>query len=83
MTEKYSRPAWQPGMPVLTEKDHAEWQVWRRERILELQRDRCSRLRRIDYYPSQAAAAVVDSMRARCARGEASVMCRKEQHSEK
>jgi len=67
-------PAWKPGMPALTEKDHADWQAWRRERILRLQRERRRSLRRIDYYPSRAAAAVIDGMRTRCAGGDVSTI---------
>ena len=39
---------WQPGMPVVTEQDRADWQDWRRERILHPQRERRRSLRRID-----------------------------------
>lgn len=63
---------WQPGQPVVTAQDHAEWQAWRRARILEGQRWRRSRMRRIDYYPSEEAAAVIDRFRTRYAGGDAS-----------
>jgi len=63
---------WQPGAPVLTDQDHAEWQAWRRNRALELQRERRKRLRRIDYYPSEPAAEVIDGLRANQVGGDAS-----------
>ena len=66
------RAGWQPGQPVVTEQDHAGWRVWRRARILEGQRWRRSRARRIDYYPSKEAAAVIDSLRSHRAGGDAS-----------
>src|SRR5690348_10425816 len=59
------RAAWQPGQPVVTSKDHANWQAWRRARILERQRWRWSRMQRIDYYLSKEAAAAIDSLRTR------------------
>ena len=72
MSGGFPRAPWEPGTPALTEKDYAEWQAWRRERILELQRERRRSLRRIDYYPSKAAVAVIDSMRSRRTGGDAS-----------
>jgi hypothetical protein len=63
MDGSMERAMWQPGQPVVTEQDHEEWQAWRRARILEGQRWRRSRLRRIDYYPSKEAAAVIDRLR--------------------
>src|SRR5712691_11833979 len=57
--------AWQPGTPVITEQDRAEWQTWRRARILKLQRERRRGMRRIDYYPSETAAAIIDESRIR------------------
>src|SRR3954447_25898363 len=66
------RAGWQPGQPVVTEQDHAEWQAWRRARILQGQRWRRSRMRRIDYYPSKEAAAVIDRLRHRYANGDTS-----------
>ena len=63
---------WQPGTPVITEQDHAEWEALRRERILEGQRWRRARERRIDYYASKRAAAVVDKLRTRREGGDAS-----------
>ena len=50
---------WQPGQPVVTASDHAEWQIWRKERALELQRGRRRTLWRIDYYPDRNAARVL------------------------
>ena len=54
---------WQPGMPVITEQDEAEWRAWRRERILTAQRERRAGMRRIDYYASPEAAGVIDRLR--------------------
>ena len=39
-----------------------EWNLWRKQRILEQQRDRRKSNRRIDYYPSEEAAAVIDRL---------------------
>lgn len=40
-----------------------EWKVWKKERARELQRSRRASNRRIDYYPSKEAAALIDSRR--------------------
>lgn len=48
---------------------HAQW---KRRRILEAQRWRRSRERRLDYYASPAAVAVVDSLRVPSVGGDAS-----------
>jgi hypothetical protein len=64
--------AWQPGMPVRTEQDKADWHKWRRERILTAQRDRRARMRRIDYYASPAAAAIINRLRRHAEGGDAS-----------
>jgi hypothetical protein len=56
---------WFPSQRVVTAEDRAEWQHWRRSRILKGQRDRRARMRRIDYYASPAANAVIDSMRSK------------------
>ena len=53
---------WRPGLPVVTAQDHEEWQAWKRDRALTLQRQRRERLRRIDYYPSDCAAAIIDRL---------------------
>ena len=53
---------WHPGQPVTTDRDHAEWRKWSHERKLAGQRRRRAQLRRIDYYPDAAAAAVIDSL---------------------
>jgi len=66
------RIPWRPGAPVVTEQDLAEWQAWRRERILQLQRERRASLRRIDYYPSPAAGEIIDRLRTHVAGGDAS-----------
>jgi hypothetical protein len=62
----------QPGAPVITAQDRSERQAWRRERISNLQRERRHRLRRIDYYPSEDAAAIIDKLRTRGVGGDAS-----------
>ena len=72
MTSPVDRVPWQPGMPVATEQDHADWQVWRRQRKLEQQRERRRTERRIDYYPSKLAAAVIDRFRTSYAGGDLS-----------
>jgi hypothetical protein len=48
MNSSAERATWQPVQPVVTAQDHADWQAWRRARILEGQRWRRSRMRRID-----------------------------------
>lgn len=50
---------WQPGLPVVTAADHAEWQAWRKTRKLEQQRQRRRHYPRIDYTPSEAARGVI------------------------
>lgn len=69
---KESLMTWQPGLPVVTVQDEADWQVWRRARILEQQRARRRRYRRIDYYPSDAADEIIDNLRTRREGGDAS-----------
>ena len=53
---------WQPGKPVRTQQDLSECQAWKRERKLAAQRRRRTANRRIDYYPSDEAQAVIDSL---------------------
>jgi hypothetical protein len=53
---------WQPGQPILTMTDYEQWQQWRKCRVLEAQRKRRARLRRIDYYPNPETAKVIDSL---------------------
>ena len=53
---------WQPGKPVRTQQDLSECQAWKRERKLAAQRRRRTANRRIDYYPSEEAAAVIDNL---------------------
>ena len=65
--EASARTRWQPGMPIITPQDHAEWMAWRHDRALTLQRDRRKRLRRIDYYPSEEVAALIDTCESRMA----------------
>jgi hypothetical protein len=71
-TEAPARTRWPPGMPVITAQDHAEWMAWRHDRALTLQKDRRKRMRRIDYYPDEPAAAIVDKLRAPGIGGDAS-----------
>lgn len=61
---------WQPGQPVATASDHAEWHAWRKARKLEQQRDRRNIYPRIDYYPSKAALAVIHARTGRFAGGD-------------
>jgi hypothetical protein len=51
---------WQPGQPILSARDDADWQAWRKARKLEQQRARRQRYPRIDYYPSEAALALIE-----------------------
>jgi hypothetical protein len=53
-------------MPV-TERDRAHWQAWRHKTKLERQRDRRRTSRRIDYYPLEAAEAIISSSLSRAA----------------
>jgi hypothetical protein len=50
---------WQPGQPIVSASDDAEWQAWRKAQKLEQQRYRRSVYSRIDYYPSDAALSVI------------------------
>ncbi len=62
MTPHEDSPAtWRPGSLVETPADFAAWQALRKVRIQEDQRQRRRRLRRIDYYPSREAAAIIDA----------------------
>lgn len=54
---------WQPGQPVVTVDDTADWQAWRKTRKLAQQRGLRAMYRRIDYYPGKEAAAVIDACR--------------------
>jgi hypothetical protein len=56
-----STNVWQPGMPIKTRTDVAAWEAWRKAHILADQRARRAKLRRIDYYPSDNAAAIIDA----------------------
>jgi hypothetical protein len=71
-TEAPARARWQPGMPIITARDRDEWMAWRHDRALTLQKDRRKRLRRIDYYPSEEADAVIDRLRMPYGGGDAS-----------
>jgi hypothetical protein len=53
-----TRP-WQAGQPVRTVTDIAQWQAWKKRRILDSQQFRRALYRRIDYYPSNDAVAVI------------------------
>ena len=53
-------------------EDEAEWQAWRRARILSQQRERRARLRRIDYYPDADVAGIIDRLRVNGPGGDAS-----------
>ena len=72
MIGSMERAPWKPGQPIVTAQDHAKWQAWRGARILEGQRERRKQMRRIDYYPSKEAAAVIDRFRHRNAGGDTS-----------
>jgi len=50
---------WQPGQPLMTASDHADWQAWRKTSKLEQQRARRRMYFRIDYYPSKEALALI------------------------
>ena len=56
---------WIPGLPVVTVADHADWQAWRKASKLQAQRERRLQYRRIDYYPSDEAQAVIDAITVR------------------
>ena len=71
-TEAPDRSHWQPGMPVVTAQDHAAWREWRHSRALVTQKDRRKRHRRIDYYPSEEVAALIESQRTPRCGGDAS-----------
>lgn len=51
--------AWRPGRSVITPNDVIAWQIWKKARKLEQQRERRANLRRIDYYPSREALEVI------------------------
>ena len=52
---------WQPGNPVVSASDEAEWLAWRKVRKLESQRWLRAHHPRIDYYPSREAMAAIAS----------------------
>ena len=54
---------WEPGKPVQTAQDHADWLDWRKARKRHQQAHRRSRLRRIDYHASPDTAAALDLLR--------------------
>lgn len=53
---------WLPGQPVRTERDVSEMKARKRDSKLAAQRQRRTAYRRIDYYPSKEAAALIDSL---------------------
>jgi hypothetical protein len=55
-------PRWTPGTPVVSERDHADWQEWRRQRKREQQRARRATNPRIDYYPDATAWMLITTM---------------------
>lgn len=61
---------WKPGLPVMTAEDHAAWLQWRNDRKREQQRQRRASHRRIDYYPDDLAADVIDANTGRWAGGD-------------
>jgi hypothetical protein len=56
---------WQPGKPVVTAQDNAEWRIWRKSRKLEQQRARRRGLRRIDYEARPEARALLTHLQQR------------------
>jgi hypothetical protein len=52
---------WQPGQPVVTATDLAEWRASKRTRKLADQRERRKHYRRIDYYPGEDAQRIIDA----------------------
>jgi hypothetical protein len=75
MTPQDDAPSmWRPGLPVETPADFATWQAWRKARTREGQRLRRRRLRRIDYYPSPEAAAIIDAARSPAPGGDYSTV---------
>lgn len=68
---------WQPGQPILSASDDADWQAWRKARKLEQQRARRQQHPRIDYYPSkEAQAAILERIRPRVGGDQSSVIDR-------
>ncbi|MEO8804128.1 MAG: hypothetical protein ABI304_01970 [Rudaea sp.] len=65
---------WQPGQPIATISDVTEWQAWKKSSRLEAQRSRRKRYRRIDYYPSKRAQALIDSRTGHFAGGDYSTV---------
>lgn len=53
---------WEPGQPVHTAQDHADWLAWRTERKRQQQRYRRARLRRFDYHASPDTAATLERL---------------------
>lgn len=52
---------WEPGQPIRTQQDEADWQDWKRQTKAEGQRYRRSKYRRIDYIDvSDDAAVIID-----------------------
>ena len=53
---------WQPGEPVVTSADVADWEQWKRESKREGQRSRRKTYWRIDYYPDEDAAKAIQEL---------------------
>jgi hypothetical protein len=65
---------WQPGQPVSTPDDNRAWREWCRTRKRDAQRQRRATYRRIDYYPSPDALAVIEQRTHRFAGGDYSTV---------
>jgi hypothetical protein len=50
---------WQPGQPLVSASDSADWKAWRKTNKLAQQRARRQRYPRIDYYPSKEVRAAI------------------------
>ena len=59
-----------PGIEPRTDADIAAWEAWSRARKLEFQRWPRARRRRIDYYPSDKEARLIDSLTHRAVGGD-------------
>ena len=61
---------WQPGQPVVTASDHAQWREWCKTSKLEAQRWRRARMRRIDYMPGKDALRAIEQRTHRSVGGD-------------
>jgi hypothetical protein len=64
--------SWQPGEPINTPEAKAQWQQRRKARMLEQQRKRRAKYRRIDYYPDNAALEAIEPLLHRSVGGDLS-----------